>query len=90
MNNQFAVVTNPDDIVRPCHAILIKTATSKATVAVALAVVVLFSIMCGLAVGFWTRDVKIGLAVCAGAIGIFALIQASMFGVDTMRSKSSG
>ncbi|KAF3053097.1 hypothetical protein E8E11_006405 [Didymella keratinophila] len=89
MNEQFAMGAGRGDVNRAYHAILIKTATSKATVAVVLTIVVLFSIVSGLAVGFWTKDAKIGLAVCAGAIGIFALIQASMFGLDTMRSKTS-
>lgn len=81
MNNQTVVD-------RPCHAILIKAATSRASVVVAVAMVVLFSITIGLVTGFLAKDVKIGLAVCAGAIGILALVQASMVGVDAMRWKA--
>lgn len=71
------------------HAILIRAAISRATIAFVLVAVILISVIVGLAAGLLTGDAKIGLAVCAGAIAIFALIQASMFGVDGMKSKAS-
>lgn len=76
---------NPD---QPFYAILIKPVTSAMIVTSALAVAILFSITVGVIAGLLTGDVKTGLAVCAGAIGVFALIQASMAGLDNMNSKT--
>jgi hypothetical protein len=53
-----------------------------------LAVVISLSIAVGIVTGFLVKDAKIGLAVCAGAVGIFALIQGSLVGVDSMRLKA--
>lgn len=89
VNQQFILRPSCGTNGRPIHAILIKTATCRATVAVVLVVVIACSIAAGLIAGYSTGDVKIGLAVCAAAIGIFALIQASLFGVDSLRSKTS-
>ncbi|KAH6629800.1 hypothetical protein C7974DRAFT_193364 [Boeremia exigua] len=87
-NEQFVLPAKGTICDREVHAILFKSATCKEGVVAVLVVLVLFSIMIGLAVGFWTRDAKTGLAVCAGAIGIFALIQASLAGIEAMKSKA--
>jgi len=89
VNEQFMLPFKEANHDRATHAILIRAAASQATVAFILMAVILFSAMVGLAAGMLTGDAKIGLAVCAGAIAIFALIQASMFGVDSMKSKAS-
>jgi hypothetical protein len=88
LNEQFILTNNRAAINRPCHATLIKVAMNKASVALVLAVVIFLSIATGIVTGFLVKDAKIGLAVCAGAVGIFALIQGSLVGVDAMRLKA--
>jgi hypothetical protein len=88
LNEQFILTDSHAAVDRPCHATLIKAATNKASVALVLAVVISLSIAVGIVAGFLVKDAKIGLAVCAGAVGIFALIQGSLVGVDSMRLKA--
>ncbi|KAJ4991286.1 hypothetical protein SVAN01_03184 [Stagonosporopsis vannaccii] len=89
MNEQFTLPAGGATSDRKLHAILIKKATCKMKVAIALIVMVLFSIIIGLVAGFLTGDTKIGLAVCAGAVGIFALVQTSLDCIETLKARAS-
>ncbi|KZM19530.1 hypothetical protein ST47_g9364 [Ascochyta rabiei] len=86
-----AVISRHTAAERPCHAILIKVTTDMASVAMVLAMVIAFCIAAGIATDFLAKDAEIGLAVCTGAEGIFALIQGSLVGVDarSMNSKAN-
>ncbi|UPX12527.1 uncharacterized protein EKO05_0003072 [Ascochyta rabiei] len=92
MNERISILTNSHTAAeRPCHAILIKVTTDMASVAMVLAMVIAFCIAAGIATDFLAKDAEIGLAVCTGAEGIFALIQGSLVGVDarSMNSKAN-
>lgn len=89
LNEQFGFTTGTVPVGDQCHAILIKKATSKYLVVGVVTAVILFAIVVGVVTGILVKDAKIGLAVSAGIVGIFALIQASLFGVDSLHSSRS-
>jgi hypothetical protein len=89
LNEHFGFATGTVPAGGQHHAILIKKTTSKYLVTGAVTAAILFAIIVGIITGIKVKNAEIGLAVSAGTVGIFALIQASLFGVDSLCPSNS-
>ena len=69
------------------HAILIKMTVSKVTVISVLMAIVLLSALIGVGAGLLTKDAQVGFGVTAAIVGILAVLQMAILGMDSLRDK---
>lgn len=62
-------------------------AIGKASVISVLVAAVLLSAIIGFVAGFLAKDAQVGIGVSAVIIGVLAVVQASILGIDSVREK---